>query len=92
MNPKGRVEPLEIFELVGWLEKLDQPMRERLAAFEAAMQHYRARRFEAALQGFRGIAKQSQDGPATHFAALCEDHLIHPPSTDWDGTFLQTEK
>lgn len=92
VSPKGRAEPLDIFELVGWREELDAPLRERLAAFEEAMEHYLARRFEHALRQFRSIVEQSQDGPAASFAALCEDHLAHPPSADWNGVFVQTEK
>lgn len=92
VSPKGRVEPLEIFELIDWTQKLDDAMRQRLAAFEEALDHYLARRFEEALRRFRRISEQSQDAPAAHFAALCESHLAHPPPTDWNGAFVQTEK
>lgn len=92
VSPKGRAEPLDIFELVGWRERLDEAQRERLAAFEEAMEHYHAHRFEDALRRFRSIVEQAQDGPAARFAALCEDHLAHPPPADWNGVFVQTEK
>lgn len=91
--PKGRAEPLDIFELVDWREKLNEPTRARLAVFEEAMKSYLARRFEEALPLFRRILEQQpQDGPAAVFAALCEDLLAHPPPTDWNGVFAQTEK
>ena len=92
VSPKGRAEPLDIFELVGWREKLDEAQRVRLAAFEEAMAHYQARRFEEALRRFRGIVEHAQAGPAARFAALCEDFLAHPPPADWNGVFAQTEK
>ncbi len=92
VSPKGRAEPLNIYELVGWWDKLDDAQRERLAVFEVAMEHYHARRFEEALRRLRGIAERSHDGPATRFAARCEDHLAYPPPVDWSGVFVQTEK
>ena len=92
VSPKGRAEPLDIFELVGWQKELDETLRARLVAFECALEHYHGRRFEEALQRFRGIVAQSHDDPAARFAALCEDHLAHPPPADWDGVFVQTEK
>jgi adenylate cyclase len=93
VSPKGRAEPLAIFELAGWREKLDESMRENLAAFEEAMERYLARRFDEALRLFRRILeRQPQDGPAAFFAAQCEECLVHPPPADWDGVFVQTEK
>ncbi len=93
VSPKGRAEPLAIFELVGWQSKLDEPTHARLDAFGEAMEHYLARRFAEALPLFRRILeRQPQDGPAAVFAALCEEHLAHPPPADWNGVFVQTEK
>ena len=92
MSPKGRAEPLDIFELVGWRATLNEAQRARLVAFEEAMEHYHARRFEEALRRFRGIAEPSQDGPAASFAALCQAYLTHPPPVDWNGVFVQSEK
>lgn len=93
ISPKGRVEPLDIFELAGWRGKLDEPMRECLATFEAAMGHYLAHRFAEAATLFRTVlAGSPEDGPAAVFAALCDDHLAHPPPAGWNGVFVQTEK
>jgi adenylate cyclase len=93
VSPKGRAEPLDIFELGGRHDQLDDAARTRLADFEAAMTHYLARRFDAALSLFRAVqARQPDDGPAAAFAALCEDHLAHPPPAGWNGVFVQTEK
>jgi adenylate cyclase len=93
VSPKGRAEPLDIFELAGRRDQLDDAARASLADFEAAMTHYMARRFDAALSLFRAVqARQPDDGPAAVLAALCEDYLAHPPPADWNGVFVQTEK
>jgi len=93
VSPKGRAEPLAIFELAGRREELDEAALDRLAAFEKAMERYLARRFGEALPLFRHILdQQPQDGPAAVFAALCQDCLADPPPAGWDGVFVQTEK
>ncbi|MBZ0124774.1 MAG: adenylate/guanylate cyclase domain-containing protein, partial [Rhodocyclaceae bacterium] len=93
VSPKGRAEPLDIFELAGRRDQLDDAARASLADFEAAMTHYMARRFDAALSLFRAVqARQPDDGPAAVLAALCEDYLAHPPPADWNGVFVQTGK
>lgn len=93
VSPKGRAEPLDIFELVGWQEKLDAALRERLVLFEEAMAHYLARRFDEAQQAFsKVLERQADDGPAQAFVSLCEGHLAHPPPAEWNGAFMQTEK
>jgi len=93
VSPKGRAEPLDIFELAGRQDELDEPTRNNLAVFEAAMAHYLARGFGDALEMFRRVlAQRPEDGPAALFAARCEEYLAHPPPADWDGTYVQTEK
>ncbi len=93
VSPKGRAEAIDIFELVGWQDRLNESMRVNLAAFDEAMAHYLARRFDAALRLFRDVlARSPDDGPAAVFAALCEEYLDRPPPEDWNGVFVQTEK
>lgn len=91
--PKGRAAPLDIFELAGWRETLDESLRESMAVFEDAIAHYRARRFDEALELFRKAQEcRPGDGPAAVFISLCKEFLAHPPPADWGGVFVQTEK
>ena len=86
--PKGRAEPLDIFELAGRRDALDD-----LDTYAAAMDHYLGRRFDEAGRLFRTVLGQRPgDGPAAVFAALCEEYLDHPPPAGWNGVFVQTEK
>jgi adenylate cyclase len=91
--PKGRAAPLDIYELAGWREALDEEACQRLGAFAEAMAHYLERRFGEALRLFRGVPDgHSQHGPAALFASLCEEYLAHPPAEDWNCVYVQTEK
>lgn len=91
--PKGRAEPLNIHELAGWRGALDDPARETLETFAAAMDHYLSRRFDEARHMFHAVlARQPMDGPAALFGALCDEYLAHPPAADWSAVFAQMEK
>lgn len=91
--PKGRAEPLDIHELAGWMEDLDEAGRARLADFGKAVELYLARRFAEALPRFRAVhAAHPADAAAALFAARCEDYLAHAPPAHWDGAHVQEEK
>lgn len=91
--PKGRAEPLDIHELVGWMEHLDTTTRTVLEDFEGAVALYQAGRFDAALPIFHAVSEQrAGDGPAALFATRCEILLAQPPAQDWDGVHVQAEK
>lgn len=86
--PKGRAEPLDIFELAGRRDAVDD-----LDTYATAMEHYLGRRFDEARRLFRAmLERRPGDGPAAVFAALCEEYLDRPPPADWNGVFVQTEK
>lgn len=91
--PMGRATPLDIDELVGARETLEVSTRDCLAIFEEAMEHYLVRRFEKARDLFRkALECRPEDGPSAVFAARCEQCIADPPSAQWDGTLMQTEK
>ncbi|MBZ0144768.1 MAG: adenylate/guanylate cyclase domain-containing protein, partial [Rhodocyclaceae bacterium] len=86
--PKGRAEPLDIFELAGRRDAVDD-----LDTYAEAMARYLGRRFGEARRLFRAVLERRPgDGPAAVFAALCDEYLDHPPPADWNGVFVQTEK
>lgn len=91
--PKGRCQPLEIFELVGRRSAEGGPMREELAAFTAAMERFLSRDFAEARRRFLDLlGEHPDDGPAALFASLCAEYLERPPAEDWSGVLEQTDK
>ena len=85
---KGKLNPEEIFEVVGEKENAMAATSEHLANFEQALQLYITGDFAAALKIFAAL---SSDPPGQIFAKRCSWLLENPP-TDWDGCWTFTEK
>lgn len=90
---KGRDEPIEVHELFGRQASLDAAERASLETFADALDRYVTGHFDMAQTLFRKVLEQRPgDGPTALFIGLCEDFRNHPPASDWDGSFQQTEK
>jgi adenylate cyclase len=90
----GKTEPVELFELqpaasVSAPTGAD-PLVER---FEAALDHYRARRWDEAVNSFRGlVADFPDDGASRLYLQRCIEFQAQPPGAGWDGVFNRQEK
>lgn len=85
---KGKLNPEEIFEVVGEKGGAAAAEAQHLARFEKALQLYFSGDFSAALDAF--IA-QAGDLPAQVFAKRCLYLLDNPPAS-WDGCWTFREK
>lgn len=85
---KGKLNPEEIFEVVGEKESTMAATSEQLANFEQALQLYFTGDFAGALQAFAAL---NDDPPSQIFAKRCRWLLENPPA-DWDGCWTFTEK
>jgi adenylate cyclase len=89
---KGKTQGVAVFELVGRAAALGPAALAALAAWEAALADYRARRFAAARDAFAVLAAPGGDGVARVYLARCEAHLAAPPPEGWDGVHELHEK
>jgi adenylate cyclase len=87
---KGKTRGVEVHELVGLVSDSAAlaPVVER---YEAALDHYFARRFAEAL-ALLGEPGQEEDAPSRVLAERCRRMLEHPPPADWNGIFVFHEK
>jgi adenylate cyclase len=92
---KGRRQPVEMHELVGFEADLDASVREGLEQYEAAVRLYLDRDFERAAKAF-GIAARLERSPGVNpslvLAERCVAFLAHPPGPDWSGEHVMKEK
>lgn len=89
----GKTEPVELFELRPAASADKGGADPLLERFEAALGHYRARRWEEAVNSFRKlVADFPHDGPSALYLQRCIEFQAHPPSSDWDGVFNRQEK
>jgi len=82
----GRQTPVQVFEIAGFAGDARPPS---WAAFAAALDVFRAGRFEEALTAFD--ARAEDDPVAAHYAALCRPLAAARPP-EWDGVVNLAEK
>jgi len=75
---KGKSEPMLIHEVLPQATEL-------LPEFEKAVDLYRDRDFEAALQIFVELGERFADPVSARYVSSCRDYIENPPADDWDG-------
>jgi adenylate cyclase len=84
---KGRREGIEVYELVGRAATV--PRTDTIAAYEAALDNYFARRFDSAITL---LGANGDDRPSQVLATRCQHFLAAPPPSDWNGVFVAQQK
>ena len=90
---KGKSEPTRIFELLGAVGQVSEPVLRLRDRYRDALAAYRAQDWAQAETGFRGCLELNPDDVPSRLmldrvAALRQ----HPPATDWDGVWQLSEK
>ncbi len=87
---KGKSEPVQVYEVVGYRDRVGADELARIADFEAALDQYRQRRFQAAKAVFERLAVD--DKVAAVYVERCITYASEPPPDDWDGSFVSKSK
>ena len=83
---KGKLLPVPSYELM----VVDDP--DLRVPFAEALQLYRGRKFETALNIFEDLLSQKQDHVSRLYIERCRNFLTTPPSDEWDGVFVAKTK
>ncbi len=91
---KGKKEPTGIYELIAPKDDpTAQPPAGFLEAWEIAIEHYKAQRFEEARMAFEQVLRfNADDGPSLAFVERCMEMVTAPPGMAWDGVYVMTHK
>ncbi|NNE91595.1 MAG: adenylate/guanylate cyclase domain-containing protein, partial [Verrucomicrobiales bacterium] len=100
---KGRSEPAGMYEIVGLKSELPQETADCLGLFEAGMEKYLARDFDAARAKFQQSAEREafqpgdssldiETNPSLVMIERCREMAIAPPAEDWDGVYVMKTK
>ncbi|MEO0446846.1 MAG: adenylate/guanylate cyclase domain-containing protein [Verrucomicrobiota bacterium] len=98
---KGRSQPVEVYDLLGFQHDLPSQTRECVASFEQGIAHYLDQDWDQALIHFEHAAEHephqpNNQGLATNpslvLAERCRRLKETPPSKDWDGVYVMTSK
>lgn len=72
---------------------LNASEQELLGKYNEALDLYKRREWQAALDGFNSaLAIDPNDGPTRVYIGRCEAYLKEPPGEDWDGVFEMKTK
>jgi adenylate cyclase len=89
--------PVRLYELLGLRSEPDPQggagTEAALAAWEEALARYEKREFQVAAEMFYAIlARDETDGVARLYMNRCKKYIATPPSADWDGINILTQK
>jgi adenylate cyclase len=99
---KGRKVPAEMFEIVCLKEDLTEEIKTCIATYASGIEHYRAQKWDEALQAFEKSAaiepnrpEINPDSPSTPSLVMIERVRAlktTPPDPDWNGIFKMQTK
>ena len=93
VSVKGRAAACAIYELLGEKGRVDDQRLAWARRYEQALSHYRARRWQEAIDVLDGLRHDTPDDVSIAcLADACRHARQHEPPPDWDGTFTMTAK
>lgn len=89
----GKLEPVRVYELLGYSAELGEIDAQRIQAYETGLERYRAQDWEAAEAAFREcLAKTPGDRPSQVMLERIEAFRQVPPEAGWDGVWVAASK
>jgi len=99
---KGRTHPVDVYEVVGLTDWMDQDTYRCIELFEAGTQAYLDRDWNTAIELFEQSAELEpnrpgedpmiETNPSLVYIERCRKMLQHPPGRDWDGVYVFESK
>ena len=84
----GKREAVTVYELVERKGYLTDAQKALFAQYEQGLALYRGGEFRTAMDTFRrALELDERDGPSATYLRRCEQYLLTPPPSDWDGVF-----
>ncbi|MCK5616643.1 adenylate/guanylate cyclase domain-containing protein, partial [Candidatus Pacearchaeota archaeon] len=81
---KGKEQPVRVYELMSTKEEVDSGKQSMIQTFAEALELYRKKDFNNAMQKFASIPN---DPPSKIFVDRCNEFIKNPPAMDWDGVW-----
>lgn len=89
----GKLEPVRVYELLGYSVELGDADTQRIQAYEAGLVRYRAQDWDAAETAFREcLAILPGDRPSQVMLERIEAFRQTPPEAGWDGVWVALSK
>jgi adenylate cyclase len=89
----GKIEPVRVFELMGYAQDLSGTQKQLIEAFERGLAAYRKQDWATAEAAFReGLALVPGDRPSEVFLERIATFRATPPLPGWDGVWVAASK
>ncbi|HEY9146646.1 MAG TPA: adenylate/guanylate cyclase domain-containing protein [Thiobacillus sp.] len=89
----GKLEPVRVYELLGYSAELGESDRQRVQAYEAGLARYREQDWDAAEAAFRAcLADAPSDRPSQVMLERVVAFRQAPPEVGWDGVWVAVSK
>jgi adenylate cyclase len=93
VRPKGKNQPLAIYEPVGLGEQVAKPRSDELALWHHALKQYRAQEWDMAELQLIALQRMYPDAVLyREFAQRVAWFRANPPGPGWDGTWIAASK
>jgi adenylate cyclase len=93
INVVGKLEPVTIYELVGYSQYIDERTRKSLEHYAAGLYNYRHQEWESAIRCFHAALElMPDDGPSRTMLERCHKLKENPPPADWNAAFVMETK
>ncbi len=90
---KGKNKPTKVYELISIVgDKKAEEAIEKMDLYFQAIDLYRQKSFEPALDYFKRSYEKLGDYPSKVYMQRCEFYLKNPPNENWDGVFEMKTK
>ncbi len=90
---KGKNKPTKVYELISIVgDKKAEEAVEKMDLYFQALELYRQKSFEPALDYFKRSFEKLGDYPSKVYMQRCEFYLKNPPNENWDGVFEMKTK
>ena len=89
----GKLEPVSVYELMGYAGKLESPALKLRDSYELALTHYLGQRWDEANRSLQACLEiNPKDGPSGVLLERIKAFTETPPADDWDGVWRMTHK
>jgi len=90
---KGKVIPIEVYELLARKGELSDDMKKISGFFEEGINLYWNKEWDEALIKFKmALEINEDDGPSLTYVERCKAYKESPPPDDWQGEYVMTTK
>jgi class 3 adenylate cyclase len=90
---KGKTKGILIYELISSIDNSGRNVMKLIEHFNAAMENYFSMKWSDAIKLFNEILEvKPKDMPSSIIKDRCLNYLKNPPSSGWDGIYIQKDK